>query len=323
MASGFHLRNLAATLGIGGRRPMQPISDPWAGSYVTNPARQQAAIMGGTPVTQGSAGLTTSQPGVPSPAEQLHTAVVSGDINLDASPALAAANASAQSLTADPRAPLRQAPPTVNGVPIDTGAYLAADFGLGNLVTDQSRALASRIPGTGAYGNTARQALMGSGKMLGLGIKAAPYALAALPAVTGFAEGSESGPGGAAIEGGAATAGTVIGGMLGAKLGPIGIAAGMGIGGAIGRGIGGAGRGAAVAAVEAAQGGDTGFMGSIGRSLDPVIDTPIERRDRQIIAQMNSPANQVLQQQAQLRRDQERAAIAEQVLMQSLSRSYV
>jgi hypothetical protein len=199
--------------------------------------------------------------------------------------------------------------------------YLAADLGIGDWITRRGAAAAAAMHPTGPAGHTLKTALAGGSRALGLGVKALPYVAAVAPTVTAAIEGSQSGAGGAAIQGGAAGIGTALGGAAGFALGgPLGAAIGMGLGGSIGNAVGGMGRNAAVSAVEAAQGGDTGLSGQIGRSLDAVIDTPMEQESRQIVAQMNSPAVLALKAEEQRRSSAERARMAQDLLMQIYAR---
>jgi hypothetical protein len=72
--------------------------------------------------------------------------------------------------------------------------------------------------------------------------------------------------------------------------------------------------------VEAAQGGDTGLSGQIGRSLDGVIDTPMEVESRQMVAQMNSPAVLAIKAEERQRSAAQRAQMAQDLLMQAYAR---
>jgi hypothetical protein len=339
---------------IGAARPaltMEP--DPWAGTYTTNPARLEAAQIGGSQAVPSSGGLVTATPDIPSPPEQLAALV-----NADTNPVAAQAVATAAELTADPGIDIRQAPATNRGVPItaddtvptapdpiaqeqgrrqqnkrqqaaaqiagtvdeDSLPFLAADLGIGSWIKQASANAAAGMHPTGAAGHTAKAALLGGGKLLGAGVQALPWVAAAAPAVMGAMEGAQSGGGGAVIQGGGAGIGSIIGGALGAGAGPLGIAVGAGIGGMIGNAVGGMGRQAAVSAVEAAQGGDTGMAGQIGRSLDGVIDTPMELESRQMVAQMNSPAVLALKEEERRRSAAQRAQAAQDLLMQAYAR---
>lgn len=204
---------------------------------------------------------------------------------------------------------------------MDAIGYVPADLGAGDWIARNSAKLAGKIPVKGPVSHSAAQALGVGGKFLGAGVKALPWIGAAAPAVLGAIEGSQSGAGGAAIQGGLAAAGTVAGGVIGSMLAPgLGTAIGAGIGGSLGSALGGAGRSAAVSAVEAAQGGDTGLAGQIGRSLDGMIDTPMEVEGRQAVAQMNSPAVLALKAETRQREAEQRAQMAQNLLMQAYAR---
>lgn len=333
----------------------QVSSDPWAGSYVTNPDRLEQATIGGAAAVAGSGGPSTATPGLLAPAEQL-----AANLDLTGSPNLAAALASGVNLDANPKGDLRQFDATNRGAPIaieeaavspadaavqqarqgrrqgrraqaaaDVAAgaanaigYIPADLGAGKWIASKSAQLSSKIPVTNAATHTAAQALGVGGKFLGAGVRALPWVAAAAPAVMGAIEGSQSGSGGAAIQGGTATAGTLIGGAIGSFVGGpgLGTVIGAGIGGMLGNAAGDMGRSAAVSAVEAAQGGDTGLAGQIGRSLDGVIDTPMEVESRQMVAQMNSPAVLALKAEERQRNAAERARMAQDLLMQAYAR---
>ena len=92
---------------------------------------------------------------------------------------------------------------------------------------------------------------------------------------------------------------------------------GAGIGSMIGSGVGSGLTGLAQGAVEKAQQGDTGFMGSIGRAMDPLIESPFETEQKAVLQQMHSPAMKAIQEQERFRQAQARAQQAQQLLMQS------
>jgi hypothetical protein len=142
---------------------------------------------------------------------------------------------------------------------------------------------------------------------------------AVLPAVFGAMDGyGQAGTGGALIQGGTGAAGALAGGAIGTAILPgIGTVIGAGIGSMLGSGAGSGLTGLAQGAVEKAQMGDTGFMGGIGRALDPLIETDFEKEQKAVLQQMNSPAMRAIQEQQRTRDAQARADQAQQVLMQS------
>jgi hypothetical protein len=146
---------------------------------------------------------------------------------------------------------------------------------------------------------------------------AAPVGLFAattgLPAAMGAMEGNEkAGIGGGVLQGGGALAGAAIG----QALIPIPVV-GAGIGAMVGSAVGGGLTSGAQALAEKGQQGDTGFMGNIGRALDPFIDTTYEREQKAVMQQMNSPAMRAIAQQEETRRLQAANQQREQVLMQA------
>ena len=322
--------------------------DPSGSAYVANPRKLEEAVIGGTPALPASGGLTTASVDAPLPAAASAPAAVLDDPwgAPTLPPKLTAALETGAALADNPKGDLRQLPrsnaratpaPSSSpdaavaqvrqqrraAVPVNEAdlGYLAADLGIGDWITRRGAAAAAAMHPTGPAGHTLKTALAGGSRALGLGVKALPYVAAVAPAVTAAIEGSQSGAGGAAIQGGAAGIGTALGGAAGFALGgPLGAAIGMGLGGSIGNAVGGMGRNAAVSAVEAAQGGATGLSGQIGRSLDAVIDTPMEQESRQIVAQMNSPAVLALKAEEQRRSSAERARMAQDLLMQIYAR---
>lgn len=335
------------------------VDDPWFNGPTANPARLEQAAIGGAVTVTGSGGPSTATPGYPAPPEQLAGSIdLSNSPKLQ--DALTTSVTLAESPMTDIRqleATVRGQP--VSDVPgssvppassadeavqrvrqgrrqgrrgravadVAAGAanaigYIPADLGAGKWIASKSAQLSSKIPVTNAATHTAAQTLGMGGKLLGAGVRALPWVGAAVPAVMGAIEGSQSGSGGAAIQGGAATAGTLIGGTIGSFVGGpgLGTVIGAGIGGMLGNAAGGMGRSAAVSAVEAAQGGDTGLAGQIGRSLDGVIDTPMEVESRQMVAQMNSPAVLALKAEERQRNAAERARMAQDLLMQAYAR---
>ena len=151
---------------------------------------------------------------------------------------------------------------------------------------------------------------------------AAAFGGAVLPAVFGAMDGyGQAGTGGALIQGGTGAAGALAGGAIGTAILPgVGTVIGAGIGSMLGSGAGSGLTGLAQGAVEKAQMGDTGFMGGIGRALDPLIETDFEKEQKAVLQQMNSPAMRAIQEQQRTRDAQARADQAQQVLMQSYMR---
>jgi hypothetical protein len=171
------------------------------------------------------------------------------------------------------------------------GLNQAADF-LKSKSMPNSAGLASRLAPVARWGAP----LAAAGLTVGL------------PAVMSAMSGNEkAGIGGAVIEGGAALAGAAIGGTIVPFIGaPVGAMIGGMVGGGLASG--------AAAAVEKAQQGDTGFMGTIGRVMDPFVDTAFEKEQAATLQQMNSPAMQQIKAQEAARRyqaqaDQNRAMI--------------
>jgi hypothetical protein len=137
-----------------------------------------------------------------------------------------------------------------------------------------------------------------------------------LPAVTGAISGNETaGTGGAVLQGGSALAGAAIGQAL-IPIPVVGAVVGSMAGNAIGGGL----AAGAANAVEKAQMGDGGFIGSIGRALDPFVDTAFEKEQKAVMQQMNSPAMQEIRQQERTRMEQARAQQAQDLLMQAYMR---
>ena len=137
-----------------------------------------------------------------------------------------------------------------------------------------------------------------------------------LPAAFGAMEGNETaGTAGAVLQGGSALAGAAIGQAL-IPIPGVGAVVGSMAGNAIGSGL----ASGAANLVEKAQGGDTGFMGSIGRALDPFVDTAFEKEQKAVLQQMNSPAMQAIRQQERTRQEIARADQAQALLMQAYLR---
>ncbi|MCE2837099.1 MAG: hypothetical protein LW834_09060 [Cyanobium sp. 49614_E6] len=191
------------------------------------------------------------------------------------------------------------------------------DLGLGGMAQKgmQRAGAAARAGGMKNLGN----ALFRAGGAARVLAPAAAVGGAVLPAVFGAMDGYEqAGAGGALIQGGSGAAGALAGGAIGTAILPgVGTVIGAGIGSMLGSGAGSGLTGLAQGAVEKAQQGDTGLMGSIGRALDPLIDTPFEAEQKAVLQQMNSPAMKAIQEQERTRQAQARAQQSQQLLMQS------
>lgn len=193
----------------------------------------------------------------------------------------------------------------------------APDLGLGSGADKMMRRAGAAARNAGMP-NVGR-ALFRAGGAARVLAPAAALASPLIPAAMGAVEGyDDAGAGGAVIQGGSSLAGAAGGAAIGSFILP---GPGTVIGGALGAMLGsGAGKGItdmAQGAVDAAQSGDTGLMGQIGRTLDPVIDTDYERQQRQITREMNSPAMKAVQLQQQRREAQARADQARALLLQS------
>lgn len=206
----------------------------------------------------------------------------------------------------------------IRGIPAATAdavGYIPPDFGAGRWVEDRANEAAASMK---AKNPGVARVMSRGGRALGLGVRALPVVGAALPVAMGAAAGMQDGPGGAVIQGGGAAAGAAIGGTIGTFIAPgLGTAIGAGIGGMIGDFAGGAARQGAVAAVNAAQGGDTGVMGAVGRALDPMINSAAEREAQVAMQQLNSPAMAAIRQQQERRELERRYALSHDLLMQS------
>ena len=309
-------------------------------------------------LTPTAAGLSTAAPGIPSAAEQLGnaTAEVAG---IHAGPALIDAATSAASLVDNPTgagprqttlqtgprlqqgtvgAPRRRGPVLGRGAAPAAAAvadavpdtsiaaevakrsgnrfgYVSPDLGTGKLIDQGTRSLTGAMPA-----GAGRNIVSGAGRLLGIGARALPFVGAALPVVTSAMEGNEAaGAGGAIIQSGSALAGAGIGAAIGSVVPGLGTVIGAGIGGMIGGSVGSGLTGAAVGAVNRAQGGDTGLSGSIGAALDPLIDTQTEKDSMATVQQMNSPAMQAIRQEEALRKEKERTQLTHNLVMQTLA----
>ena len=198
-----------------------------------------------------------------------------------------------------------------------------ADAALGSVDLGLGRMTQKGLQRAGAYARVGGMKDLGKGLFRAGGAArvlapAAAVGTAVLPAVFGAMDGYEqAGAGGALIQGGSGAAGAVIGGAIGSIVPGFGTVIGAGIGSMIGSGVGSGLTGLAQGAVEKAQQGDTGFMGSIGRAMDPLIDPPFEVEQKAVLQQMHSPAMKAIQEQERFRQAQARAQQAQQLLMQS------
>ena len=195
--------------------------------------------------------------------------------------------------------------------PVDLGAGRAVDRGMQQLAKGTSGQLSHSLRNLGR----------GARVLLPAAAAAAPLIPVAMGAADGY---SEAGAGGALIQGGSAALGGIAGGaMAGALAGSVVPGFGTVIGGILG-GLGGMALGkgltsAAQGAVDAAKSGDTGVIGQLGKSLDPMIDTATERQQREVMREINSPANQLIRQQQEERQARARADMATQLYLQSLN----
>ena len=193
--------------------------------------------------------------------------------------------------------------------------YVSPDLGTGKLIDQGTRSLTGAMPA-----GAGRNIVSGAGRLLGIGARALPFVGAALPVVTSAMEGNEAaGAGGAIIQSGSALAGAGIGAAIGSVVPGLGTVIGAGIGGMIGGSVGSGLTGAAVGAVNRAQGGDTGLSGSIGAALDPLIDTQTEKDSMATVQQMNSPAMEAIRQEEALRKEKERTQLTHNLVMQTLA----
>lgn len=192
----------------------------------------------------------------------------------------------------------------------------SADLGIGGLANKGLRragALA-RLRGMPTLGRSLAN-LGGAAKVLA---PVAAYGTAVLPAVMGAVDGyNQAGAGGAVIQGASGGTGALIGGAIGTAIAPgVGTVIGAGIGSMLGSGVGGALTRGAQGLVEASQAGAGGPLDGIGRALDPLIDTPFEVEQRQVMQQMNSPAMQAIKRQEAARAAKARADQAEAMVLQ-------
>jgi len=206
------------------------------------------------------------------------------------------------------------------GLGLVDDALGAPDLGIGGMAQRglQRAGAAARSGGMKNLGNALYRA-GGAARVLA---PAAAFGGAVLPAVFGAMDGyGQAGTGGALIQGGTGAAGALAGGAIGTAILPgVGTVIGAGIGSMLGSGAGSGLTGLAQGAVEKAQMGDTGFMGGIGRALDPLIETDFEKEQKAVLQQMNSPAMQAIRQQERTRQEIARADQAEALLMQAYLR---
>jgi len=206
------------------------------------------------------------------------------------------------------------------GLGLVDDALGAPDLGIGGMAQRglQRAGAAARSGGMKNLGNALYRA-GGAARVLA---PAAAFGGAVLPAVFGAMDGyGQAGTGGALIQGGTGAAGALAGGAIGTAILPgVGTVIGAGIGSMLGSGAGSGLTGLAQGAVEKAQEGDTGFMGSIGRALDPLIETDFEKEQKAVLQQMNSPAMQAIRQQERTRQEIARADQAQALLMQAYLR---
>ena len=193
----------------------------------------------------------------------------------------------------------------------------APDLGLGYGADKMMRRAGAAARNAGM--NNVGRALFRAGGAARVLAPAAALASPLIPAAMGAVEGyADAGAGGAVIQGGSGLAGAAAGAAIGSFILPgIGTVIGGGLGAMLGGEAGKGITGLAKGAVDAAQGGDTGLMGQIGRTLDPVIDSEYERQQRQVMRDMNSPAMKAIELQQQRREAQARADRAQALLMQS------
>jgi hypothetical protein len=185
------------------------------------------------------------------------------------------------------------------------------DFGLGGMVQGISQGAAERARASGAR-NLASQ-LEGAGNTAAVLLPTgAALASIAVPLVLAAQSGNEqAGGGGAAIN----AAGAGLGVLAGAPMGTVGRA----IGGLVGGGLGGGVTGMAQGLVDAKQQGDTGIAGSLGAALDGAFMGTREKEERALMAELNSPAIQAMQE----RRRQERHQQQMEALQLALIQSYI
>lgn len=186
----------------------------------------------------------------------------------------------------------------------------APDFGVGGLTGKALREAADNIDKQGLVTQGTRLRRLAG--LLEIGVPTAALgASVAVPVMMAAGSGNEAaGGGGGLVQGGTALVGALAGGRLGTP--------GRLVGGLIGGGIGGAAVGAGRSAVDAANGGDTGLVGGIGRALDPLLDSQREVEERQLRAQLNSPLVRQLKEDERQQRHQQMMDAMQQQLLQSI-----
>ncbi len=204
------------------------------------------------------------------------------------------------------------------------GFVSAADSALGSLDLGIGEAARAGLVRAGKAAKDAGMPNLGRGLVrFGRVARFAAPALAVggavLPAVTGAMEGYEqAGVGGAAIHGASGLGGAAVGAAIGSALLPgVGTVIGAGLGSMAGSGLGSGLTSVATGLVEKGQAGDTGWIGGIGRALDPFIDTAFEKEQKAALQQMNSPAMREIALQQQTRQMAAANQQRQQVLMQA------
>lgn len=185
----------------------------------------------------------------------------------------------------------------------------APDFGLGGLsaagLREAARGLREKNLGTQA----ARLERLAALSQIALPA-AATAASIGIPVALAAGSGNETaGGGGALLQG----SGALMGSLVGARMGTPGRL----IGGFLGGGVTGALVGGGRSAVDAANAGDTGLVGSIGNALDPLLDSQREVDERQLRAQLNSPIVKQMKEDERQQRHQQMMDEMQMALMQS------
>jgi len=185
----------------------------------------------------------------------------------------------------------------------------APDFGLGGLsaagLREAARGLRAQNLGTQA----ARLERLAALSQIALPV-AATAASIGIPVALAAGSGNETaGGGGALLQG----SGALMGSLVGARMGTPGRL----IGGLLGGGVSGALVGGGRSAVDAANAGDTGLVGSIGNALDPLLDSQREVDERQLRAQLNSPIVKQMKEDERQQRHQQMMDQMQMALMQS------
>lgn len=183
------------------------------------------------------------------------------------------------------------------------------DFGAGAIINDWAKRAAEEARRGGAD-NLAGQLDRAGGAAGFLLPAAAGLASVGVPLALAASGGNEqAGGGGAAIN----AAGAGLGMLAGSGMGPIGRVVGGLAGGALGGGV----TGIAQGLVTAKQTGDTGIAGQLGSALDPMIMSEREMQERQLMAEINSPAVQALQERSRQERHNRNMEMLQAALIQS------